>query len=276
MWHRLRAIIRWLGAHELAVLLGLLVVVVGTWAFVELAGEVMEGDTQAVDEMILRAMRRHEMRAAPLEREWVEALADNIQSAGEAAPLDREEIEAAVQKPVPTAVPVGPDWLPELVRDLTALGGYLVLIIVTAAVVGFLVLDRKYHVAAYVVAAVVSGYLITMGLKNWFERPRPALFPHLHDVGSASFPSGHSMMSAVVYLTLGTLLMALVKSRRLKFYFLSVALLLTVSVGMSRVYLGVHYPSDVLAGWAAGLAWSTACWLLARRLQRKGTIEKEA
>ncbi len=110
-------------------------------------------------------------------------------------------------------------------------------------------------------------------LKAAFDRPRPELVPHLMRAYFSSFPSGHSMMSAVVYGTLGSLLSSLVTRRRLKFYFLAVAALVAGLVGVSRVYLGVHYPTDVLAGWSAGLAWSTLCWLLSRRLKREGAIE---
>jgi undecaprenyl-diphosphatase len=83
-------------------------------------------------------------------------------------------------------------------------------------------------------------------------------------------------MSAVVYLTLGALLARLADQRRVKLYFLAVAALLTLLVGLSRVYLGVHYPTDVLAGWSAGLVWATLCWLAARSLQRRGAVERSA
>ena len=90
-----------------------------------------------------------------------------------------------------------------------------------------------------------------------------------------SFPSVHSLMSAVVYLTLGALLARMVARRRLKFYVLTLAVTLTGLVGISRVYLGVHYPSDVLAGWCVGLSWASLCWLVGRKLQRQGAIERE-
>jgi undecaprenyl-diphosphatase len=118
--------------------------------------------------------------------------------------------------------------------------------------------------------------LLSTVLKDLFGRPRPTVVPHLFYVSSASFPSGHSMLSAVVYLTLGSLLARLVEQRRLKVYFLSVALLLSFLVGVSRVYMGVHYPTDVLAGWSAGLAWGLLCDLVARWLQQHGAVEKTA
>jgi undecaprenyl-diphosphatase len=111
-------------------------------------------------------------------------------------------------------------------------------------------------------------------LKEFFERPRPDLVPHGAEVFTASFPSGHAMMSAVVYLTLGALLARVETGLRVKAFVLSVSVLLTVLVGISRVYLGVHWPTDVLAGWTVGAAWAVMCWLIARVLQRKGRVEE--
>jgi undecaprenyl-diphosphatase len=161
-------------------------------------------------------------------------------------------------------------------RDLTALGGIAVLTLTVAAVLGFLWLRKMYGAAWLVLLATSGGLIASMALKHLFQRDRPSIVPHLSIVSSSSFPSGHSMLSAVVYLTLGALLARFVEQRRMKAYFLLVALALSFLVGVSRVYLGVHYPTDVLAGWSAGLAWALACWLVARYLQRRGAVEKGA
>jgi undecaprenyl-diphosphatase len=123
-------------------------------------------------------------------------------------------------------------------------------------------------------AATLGGLLLSTVLKERFDRPRPDVVPHKSHVMTSSFPSGHSLNSAVVYLTLGSLLAGLSQQRRLRLYFFGVALLLTFLVGVSRVYMGVHYPTDVLAGWFAGLAWALSCSLAARWLRRHGLVEK--
>jgi len=112
-----------------------------------------------------------------------------------------------------------------------------------------------------------------MALKGFYDRPRPDLVPHMTQVDSPSFPSGHAQESAVIYFTLAAMLARLVEPRRLKLYFLGLAALFSFLVGMSRVYLGVHYPSDVLAGWMAGLAWAVLLWTVASYLQRQGSVE---
>ena len=110
-------------------------------------------------------------------------------------------------------------------------------------------------------------------LKMLLNRPRPDVVPALSHATEASFPSGHAMLSVVVYLVLGVMLARLVESRRLKIFFLTMALFLTFVIGLSRVYLGVHYPTDILAGWTAGLVWAIVCWLVTRALQKWGLVE---
>lgn len=206
----------------------------GIWAFIELADEVFKGDTRKVDETILLMLRN---------------------------PADLSD-------------PLGPPWFEELMRDLTALGGSAILILITAAVVGFLLMQRKKGMAFFMTAAVFGGFLLSTLLKSLFDRPRPELVPHATYVMTASFPSGHSMLSAVVFLTLGGLLARYTKKRRLKVYVLMLSGLTTLLVGCSRVYLGVHWPTDVLAGWTAGASWAMLCWLAALVLQRQGRVEE--
>jgi undecaprenyl-diphosphatase len=214
----------------------MLLMVVAVWAFIEIADEVVEGETKTFDNWALQAMR---------------------------VPGDPK-------------TPIGPKWMHEVGRDLTALGGIAVISLMVAAVVGFLWLRQLYGAMWLVLAATLSGLAASTLLKLFFERERPTSVAHLSHVMTHSFPSGHSMLSAVVYLTLGALLGRIVEGWRFKAYFLIVALLLTILVGISRVYLGVHYPTDVLAGWSAGLAWAVLCWLVARFLQRRGAVEEPA
>jgi len=167
----------------------------------------------------------------------------------------------------------GPPWVQEAMRDVTALGGMAVLTFITIVVVGFLSLQRKKHAAGLLIVAVGGGLMLSMILKWAIARPRPLIVPHGAYIYSSSFPSGHSMLSAVVYLTLGTLLARITPQIILRVYLIAIAILLTAGVGFSRVYLGVHWPSDVLAGWSAGLAWASTCWLVATWLQRRGVVE---
>lgn len=156
----------------------------------------------------------------------------------------------------------GPGDMADIARDITALGSVSVLTLATVGVAGFLRLLGKRHTARFLVLATLSGGLVVSAIKVTVDRPRPEVVPHLAQVTSASFPSGHSMMAAMTYLTLGGLVMAVVESRLLKMYVLTLAVALAILVGVSRVMLGVHYPSDVLGGWTMGLVWSEACWLV--------------
>lgn len=147
--------------------------------------------------------------------------------------------------------------------DATALGDTMTLVLVVAMVVGFLILAQRPRQAWILLLATASGAAVTTALKLLFDRPRPALVAHLTSFGSASFPSGHAMNAAVAYLTMATLLAATTPSRRLRIYVLGCAIVLTLLVGISRVYLGVHWPTDVLAGWMAGAGWAALCWSIA-------------
>ena len=155
-----------------------------------------------------------------------------------------------------TLTPIGALSIQEAARDITALGSVAVLTLVTAIVAGFLALDGKKHMALFVLGSILSGVAAGTILKDVFHRPRPDLVPISVYVSGASFPSGHSMMSAVTYLTLGALLARSQERKRVKAYFLLVAMFLTFAIGITRVYLGVHWPTDVLAGWTAGAVWA--------------------
>jgi len=188
---------------------------------------------------------------------------------GGAGTLD-ETILRALRNAHDLSDPLGPRWFEEVMRDVTALGGTGVLTIITLAVTGFLLITGKRHAAVSVLAAVITGTVLSHTLKWSFGRPRPDFLPHGAEVYTASFPSGHSMLSAVAYLTLAVLLARTQPDRRVKIYLVAVAIVLTVLVGVSRVYLGVHWPTDVLAGWLAGIAWAILCWSILDRLQRRG------
>ena len=147
--------------------------------------------------------------------------------------------------------------------DLTALGDNATLVIVVAMVSGFLMLARQRQLALLLVAASATGGLLTTALKLLFDRPRPDVVAHLASFGTASFPSGHAMNSAVIYLTLAGLVALAVPTLRLRVYILCCAVALTSAIGLSRVYLGVHWTTDVVAGWIAGSGWAVFWWSIA-------------
>ena len=170
---------------------------------------------------------------------------------------------------------LGPWWVEEIGRDLTALGGVAVLVLTTVVVSLFFLLQRRWSTALYIFATVGGGIVLSSIAKEFFDRPRPDLVPHGSLVHTASFPSGHSMMAAVAYLTLGAMVARAQTRRALKVYTLAVAVLLTLLVGISRVYMGVHWPTDVAAGWLGGGAWAILCLLAALSLAKRGHIDRE-
>lgn len=229
--------LRWLDGHiELGLAALLALVAAGVWIFATIAEEMMEGETHALDTYVLLALRT----------------------------------------PGNPADPLGPPWVEELARDVTALGGTGFLTFLTLATAGFLWLSRRHSTALFVLAAVTSGTLLSRTAKHFFDRPRPDLVPHGSYVYTASFPSGHSLMAAVTYLTLAVILARGFAEKRLRVYVVSLAVFLTLAVGVSRVYLGVHWPTDVAAGWAAGAAWALGCAALARYLSQRGAMDRDA
>lgn len=229
------AIRRFLGTLDARLLIAFLVLAVLGIAVTNLASEVVEGDTLAFDRWVVEALRSPEDPGAPR----------------------------------------GPDWLRKTMIDVTALGGGPVLTLLTLLVGGFLLAIRKRATAIFVVLAIAGGGLAANLLKMVFVRDRPDVVPHLVIVDSASFPSGHAMNSAVTFLTLGALLSRTQKDWQVKTYLMAAAIVITLLIGFSRVYLGVHWPTDVVAGWTVGAAWAIACSLIAGVLQKRRAIERE-
>ena len=174
-----------------------------------------------------------------------------------------ESLLLAMREPGDIADPIGPPRVEEIARDLTALGGVTLLSLVTLTSFGVSMLFGRKRLAWLGLASVVAGSFLTDILKSGYNRPRPELVEHSVRVVNSSFPSGHSTMAAVVYLTLGILLARTQPQPSVRVFTVSLAVLLTVFVGCSRVYLGVHWPTDVFAGWLLGGAWAVLFWLVA-------------
>lgn len=196
------------------------------WAFLKLAGEMTEGETNALDARILLALRR----------------------------------------PGDLADPIGSRSVEESMRDITALGGVTFLTLLTVVATLALLFHGKWKRALAFAGTVIVADISSEVLKQFYDRPRPALVPHGSYVYSASFPSGHSTMAAATFLTLATVIASLEPRRATKGLAYAVAVALTVVVGFSRVYLGVHWPSDVLGGWFLGAAWAMAAWIVLNRV----------
>jgi undecaprenyl-diphosphatase len=175
-----------------------------------------------------------------------------------------ERILLALRNPADSSDPIGPFWLEIMMRDFTSLGSHAVLLLIGLLALGYILLLRKGASAMLLLVSFGGAMLLNSLLKQSFDRPRPELVAHLAEVHTASFPSGHAMLSAACYLTLGTLLAGVTPGRPLKTYLMGAAILLTLVIGGSRVYLGVHWPTDVLAGWCLGAAWAMGCWLALR------------
>jgi len=234
------AIRRWLdlirgGKTEFRTLATLLLVVGLLLVFGLIANEMSEGETRAFDNAVLLAMR---------------------------SPTNHSD-------------PIGPRWFEDSVRDVTSLGSNTVLTIIVFGTVGFLALSRARAAAVLVLVSVGGGTVLVQTLKTVFGRVRPDVVPHSLVELTRSFPSGHTTLAAVTYLTLGALVARVQSSRPLKTYVLCFAITLTLLVGVSRVYLGAHWPTDVLAGWCLGAAWATVCWIAAAWLQREGRVERK-
>jgi undecaprenyl-diphosphatase len=225
--HRIKLhLTRIASAAERRVWLTALVAALVAYFLFELTGEVLEGETRAFDEGVLLMLR----------------------------------------DPIDPAMPRGPAWLTKMMVDITALGGVTVLTLLVTLVVVYLALRQKYRTALFVTASILGGWALSSAMKLGIARPRPEVVQHLVEVTDMSFPSGHAMLSAITYLTLGAMLSRLEERASLRYFFPLVAVVLTLIIGLSRIYLGVHYPTDVLGGWAAGMVWACGSWFVARRV----------
>lgn len=194
-------------------------------------------------------------------------LADEV-AEGETSRLDRAVL-MALRVPGRPHQPIGPQWLDVAARDFTALGSITVLATLVLLVAGLFVGLRRYRAGLFLVVAGGGGIAVSQLLKDLIGRQRPDLVFRAAEAANPSFPSGHAMLSAVVFLSLGTLSARFATSRPIKTYVMTAAVLLTVLVGATRVYLGVHWLTDVLAGWALGSAWALLFWLIEWAWERR-------
>jgi undecaprenyl-diphosphatase len=227
----------------------------------------------SMQELLPNYLKRPEVRpvllfllAAALGIAFAKILSELLE--GDLADVDRAILQL-FRAPGNPSEPLGPVWLPAMARDITSLGGIAILSLVTIASLGYLALTRQWSFALMVMVSVLGGTAISSAVKLLIQRARPNFSPevvHLHDY---SFPSGHSFLSAVTYLTLGILLARVQPRLEMKIYLLSISMIITILVGLSLLYLGVHWPTDVLAGWCAGAAWALLCWSAAEWLHLK-------
>lgn len=219
-----------LARTEIAALGALLVVALGSLTFADLAEDVRDPDNQLFDARVLHLLRPY---ADDPSRPW------------------------------------GPWWLKEAASDITSLGGISVLALFATIVIVFLVIQRKWLSSVLLIVGLGGGVLLSEGLKAVFERDRPPALYRATETLNASFPSGHALLSAVFYLSLGVMLTRAFPERRFKAYVLGVGIVITLLIGVTRIYLGAHWASDVFAGWSVGAAWAMALWLLAYQISRR-------
>lgn len=156
----------------------------------------------------------------------------------------------------PDLLPAGPPWLLEAVRDYTALGGVLLRHLFAIGAIVALLFLRLNREAVLLAGTIVGGWIVDTGMKVLVGRPRPQIVPHLTEAGGTSFPSGHSFNSAVVYIAIALAFASMSPRRDVRWTLIASAAVMTILISASRVWLGVHFPSDVTAGWLGGAGWA--------------------
>lgn len=214
---------------EFAALLALLIAGLGVMTFVEVADDMTEADGQALDQQILAALRPY---ANDPDRPW------------------------------------GPWWLKEAAGDITSLGGISVLGLFALIVIVFLLSQRKWLSSLLLALGLAGGVGLSEGLKAVFERERPPASLRAVETLNASFPSGHALLATVFYLSVAVMLTRAFPRQRFKVFVLVIGMVLAMLVGLTRIYLGAHWASDVFAGWAVGAAWAMILWLVAYAVAR--------
>jgi undecaprenyl-diphosphatase len=162
-------------------------------------------------------------------------------------------------------VPKGPKFLLESVRDLTSLGGVLLRNLIAIGAVTALLFLRLRREAILLTLTVMGAWIVEGAIKGLVGRPRPEIVPHLTEAGGASFPSGHAFNSAVVYIAIALAFATLSARESVRLTIIGIAIVMSLVVAWTRVWLGVHFPSDVTAGWLGGAGWA---FLAAALLQR--------
>lgn len=231
--NRLRAFLQKYYPNEIMFLFIVLVALLSLLLFIQVAGEVEGGELQHIDDKILLMFR----------------------------------------DPNDPSKALGSQNFQDMVRDITSLGSATIVTLITVLIFLFLLMKREYRSAVYVLFATVSGAVLVTLLKVLFARERPDIVTHLVYEASKSFPSGHSTISAVMYLSMAVLVMRIEKSHKERLFIICTALFLTFIIGLSRIYLGVHYPSDVLAGWALGVFWALLIWVVSSFFERRKILK---
>ena len=172
------------------------------------------------------------------------------------------------------SVPNGPAWLLPAMKAVTTLGNGWFFTLVVVIAVGLLAWRRDWSAMWLLIAVALGGFAVMLALKAGFARPRPEAVPRLIDIAEFSFPSGHAMMSAAIYVTLAVMLARGLRQRTARSALIAAAVLLSLVIGFTRTYLGVHYPSDVMAGWAAGAFWAGLCWLGASMWRERAGVRR--